>query len=519
MQVRSRGSTEPQRNPQSLCRADVTLLLAAGVLVRLLLLAFGRFYVDDSFYLRNAWMLGRGARPYEDFVHVAFPLVEWVYAPFLHLGVFPLHAASLVTGAAVIVTSLLVARLGAALAGRRAGVIAGLLYLVAAPVLAWHLFERELWTSLGLAAAGCVLLARAGGPGGDGRAAAGGLLLALTLAFKLTAGVAAGALLLETWLRRRRDGLVATAFLCGGLAAATLLFAARYDGEFLVQVFLFYFFRGAEGDLAARAVTLARQVDPTLALGLAGMVVALARRDPRPRVAMLLAMAWLGWYALLSSTFWNHNALDLVLPAALAAGVLVDDLVRRPRPALVLLALLAVLAGAHGVTRQLPGWFPHRFGERNVPVAPRLAALLAEHTRAADLVLAPTPLVGVLAGRRSFVGDFELEPVARGLEQEVRRHGLLHAFARRRTGALLGAPAGTPQPDSAASLFTARAFANTLLHVVPRVVDAIRLRELAFVLPPLIPGVEATLRAAGYAPVDVGAKAFGFVRVPAPEDG
>ncbi|MBI4878471.1 MAG: glycosyltransferase family 39 protein [Planctomycetes bacterium] len=245
------------------------LLVAAGIGLRVLLVFLGRFCLDDGFYLQNAWRLGQGERPFEDFVHVAFPLVEWLYAPFLALAEDRLTAASLVTGGAVVATAVLLARLLGPACGAGAGLAAGLLYMVAAPIFAFHQFEREIWTNLGLAAAALALL-RADAEN-DRRALTGGLLLGLTLACKLTAAVGAGALLLELLLQRRtRAALLAAGSALFLVAAATLLLTARYDGEFLSQAFLFYFFKerapGRAQVGAAPAGGLARSLPPALAL-------------------------------------------------------------------------------------------------------------------------------------------------------------------------------------------------------------------------------------------------------------
>src|SRR5690606_17229668 len=118
------------------------------------------------------------------------------------------------------------------------------------------------------------------------------------------------------------------------------------------------------------------------------------------------------------------------------------------------------------------------------------------------------------AGRISFVGDYEVEPVARALTVEVRRRGLFAAWARRDEGEVLGAPLAAPAPAPLPppnSLFRGRIVRAVFLHLVPRTLDAVRVGEIAAALTPLPPPVEEALRAAGYATEPV-ARAVGYRR-------
>ncbi|MFG0318117.1 MAG: hypothetical protein ACF8XB_12645 [Planctomycetota bacterium JB042] len=475
---------------------DLGGIAFVGLLVRFAVAVVGRTTVEDGFYLRNAFAWSAGDTPYETFAHVAFPFVEAIYAPFLSVAERPLVAASAVTGVAVVATALLVAATIGRRAGRGAAWAGALLYLLSAPGLAFHAFEREVWSNLGLAAAVWWLFARRSVS--DRRAALGGVLLALAATAKLTAGVGAAAIVVA--LARRREGraaLVATAFAGAALGAAALLLTARFGEEFPIQVFLFFFFKGAATDLAGRGFVLLQHVDPTLGLGLVGAVVALLRRDEAARPAVVLLGAWLAYYAFVSSSFWNHNALDLALPAALLGGPLLAGLVRRPRPAVVLAVVVTLFPSLGLVAPLRPTWFPHGFGGGQETAIEAEAGFLRDAAPAEAFVLAPSPAVGLAARRISFVGDYEVEPVVRALQAEVRRRGLEAAWKRRSTGALLGAPPGTPSPPPDTNLFRARIVQSVFLHVVPRTIDAVRAGEIAAALDPMPPPVAEAVKAAG----------------------
>lgn len=464
--------------------------------VRLLLLAYGRSQVHDGFYLQSAWFLGNGFAPYEDFVIVAFPFLELLYAPLVAGSAHPIGAASLLSGVAVAATAVALALLVARHRGRAAGCIAGALYATAAPVLAYHSFEREPWTNAFLALAALALLSRA--PGSDRRAALGGLLLALALAAKLTAAVGAAALLLELALQRRaREALIAAGVAAALLAILTLLLAARYGGEFVSQVLLFYFFKGEAAPLAQKLDTLARCLDPAFALGCVGLVAALARRTRGARPALLLAGAWLGHYLVVSPSLWDHNAIDLALPFAAAAGGLAAALRARPR-LLAAVASAAVLLGIRGVGREAPEWFPHGLGTGTPTREEEQAALLGRHSRAGERVAWSSSLAAVLADRPPYAGEFELEPVARGVLAELRRSGLCGAWARRRTGTVLGVPVDPPALNPSASFFEQRILMNALTYTVPRLEDAVALRRVAVVEGTLGLLIRPALARAGY---------------------
>lgn len=487
-------------------RACLLIVLAFGVAIRGWLLFHGRMTVLDSFYLNAAARLAEGDTPYHDFTHVAFPFVEWLYAWVFRYADDLWRAASATTAIAAIGTSLLLVRTLRHPLGGWPSIVAAVAYLVAAPLVAYHAFEREVWTNLGLATA--LWITNREGRDSVRTAIWLGVVLAVTVLFKLTAAVGVLALLALAWRRHGRECAILAAAICGvTLLGSTLVFLALYGAEFGTQVFVFFFFKGAAGGLAERAHTFLRAIDPTLAIGLLGLAFARGTARPRGEPFTLLLAAWLLYYALFSPSYWDHNAIDLELPAAVGCGMLVAHLrTQRPRHAfdhgLIAGSVVCAVLATHLLEDEETRWdgTPFGLGLDVGEIVHSEAAGLAANTPEGSAVVVANPLVAVLARRRPFVSDFELEPVARGVLQEIRLRGFAAAFARRRDGILLGAPVSRPEPQAAgASLFAQRVSGNTLLHVMPRWLDAAQHHEIAAILAgPLPSDLEGVLTGAGY---------------------
>lgn len=502
---------DPHRDPvaaRTSREGAVATLLAAGaiaLLCRAALLAFGRETVLDGFYLHGAWRLSFGDVPYRDFVHVAFPIVEAIYAAVFRLGFELLAIASATTGLAVIATALLLADLVRSGHGRAAGILAAALYATSAHLAAYHAFEREVWTNLGLA--WCARLVLADRAAGERRYAMLGVAIAFTLACKLTAAI--GVIALLGFLARRegaRAALLPLVLSAGLAAGATAICFAAFGAEFTTQVFAFFFWKGESASAAVRFLELLRSAEPAFALGVLGALLPLAR-GPVVAALRVLLVAWLGYYLALSPSFWDHNAIDLLLPAAgLASAFLVDCVARRARLGL-LLAVIVALAATHVLEPRESRWigFPHGFGADVSRAIAREREAIEANSAPREWIVAPNPLTAAIAGRRPFVSDFELEPVVRGLLREFRFRGVGEALARRGTAIVLGAPEARPleRQSGTDSLFADRVNANTLVHVMPRVLDAIACREIAlFLAGTLPPNVESAIRGAGYVPLE-----------------
>lgn len=475
------------------------VIVVFGLLVRALLLAFGRTTVLDGFYLHGAWRLSIGDSPYHDFVHVAFPLVEWLYSLALRLGGDLLTTASIVSGIAVIATALLITDLLRRTCGDAAAIAGGILYLTSAHLVSYHAFEREIWTNLFLACAAHLVLAV--DVVSDRRVALVGLAMAGALLSKLTAAIGVIALFIVLWRRSNARTALTAAGLCGALVlSATLLAFACWGAEFTTQVFAFYFWKGEAGTPVARLTDLVRAADPALALGLAGAFG--VARVPIANAFRWMLGAWFVHYAVVSPSFWDHNCIDFLLPCAALGGIFLGGAIsKRSWPRLALVLVLVVLA-THVFEPRGSRWlgFPHGFGADVSRYLRLEGEVIDTYSKPEDFIVAPNPLTAALARRRPFVSDFELEPVARGVLRELRFRGFAEAMERRATRIVLGMPEARPIEAQGASgnRFADRVNANTLAHVMPRVLDAVAGRELALVLagalPPNMRSVFATAK-------------------------
>src|SRR5580698_2531749 len=103
-------------------------LLIILAIPRLLRLAYPAIWVEDDFYLEAAWLVSVGMRPYLDFVHPHFPLLEYLSAAYLRVFGASHFSIEILNEAAIYATSLLTFKLAARVSSRRAAISAAILY-------------------------------------------------------------------------------------------------------------------------------------------------------------------------------------------------------------------------------------------------------------------------------------------------------------------------------------------------------------------------------------------------------
>jgi hypothetical protein len=125
------SSNDAPRNGEAgvaYARRDLNVVLLIILLIpRLFRLLYPAIWVEDDFYLEAAWLVSAGMRPYLDFVHPHFPLLEFVAAGYLKLFGASHFSIEVLNEAAIYLTSLLTFKLAARVTTRRAAIFAAIL--------------------------------------------------------------------------------------------------------------------------------------------------------------------------------------------------------------------------------------------------------------------------------------------------------------------------------------------------------------------------------------------------------
>jgi hypothetical protein len=329
----------------------IVALVAVGLVVELILLALwqrnGYWDFSDGVYAQSAREFLHGAVPYRNFAAAQPPLVYLVgvFLLAIHDGLAALRVGMAVADLA---TGVLVALCVWRLTGLRAAALAaGLL----SPLLPITLHEHAQLTPETLAAplllAGALLCAR------PGRAAVGGVLLALAVAGKLAFALPALAIALTT--RQRRDATVA-------LVIASVVFAIASVAAFGTGVWR----EAVQAQLQVGRASLhyaggliaqgAWSELPLVLVAAAGTRLVWSRRQQpveRELMRTLVAAAVAG--LVLALTVFKHGSYINVLVVAeppllvLAAGGAAWSL-QRSRAAVLAVGLLGVLLAAQIVS-------------------------------------------------------------------------------------------------------------------------------------------------------------------------
>jgi hypothetical protein len=293
------------------------------VVPRLARLFYPQVWIEDDFYLENVYLVSVGMRPYLDFLHVHFPVLEWAAGVYTRLFGASLVSLEFLNEAAIYATSLLVFELARRAAGRPAAVASAILYGFASLVFRYHLYERECFVAPLLVGATILVADESSSLTTRRGAMAIAGLLALACAIKLTAVVAVAVLLGYLGVVRRRmgDAIAIGAAVATALALLSAFCYWRYGFEFVFQTFLFHFMKGRD----ARAAIV---LYPTLILDVLaplfalGVIRLLAARLVKGAAGLVLALAAAQYFffGLLSPTAWGHNYVEGLPFIAIIAG-------------------------------------------------------------------------------------------------------------------------------------------------------------------------------------------------------
>ncbi|MBP0491230.1 hypothetical protein [Roseomonas indoligenes] len=324
-------------------------LPAALGLLALALLARGFFFGnpviegDEQFYLLVGDRLLGGALPYRDIWDRKPVGLFLIYAAIRALGGEGIVQYQLVATLFAAATAFLVFRIGAELASRRGGLLAGAAYLLWLGAFGGEGGQAPVFYNLPVAAAAWIALRAGARPGTPARllglGAASMLATGLALQVKYTAvfeGAFLGlALLWAGWRARAGWTFLLLATLawvaCALLPTATALAAYAAMGEahaFVFANFLSIFQRNTAvlGSSLPRLAAMAGLLLPLGLLAVLGLRQGWAEAsEPSQRRALGFVAGWcvaavLG--VLLFGTYYNHYALPLLLPLSIAASPL-----------------------------------------------------------------------------------------------------------------------------------------------------------------------------------------------------
>ncbi len=475
----------------------VCLLL---VVPRVLRLAHPQIWIEDESYLTGALMLSHGFLPYRDFPLPHYPLLEALLAAAFRLVHPSIRTAEVATQIAALGGSLLVFALGRRLDGLLTGAIAALVFATSGLLFRYHLFEREVFVIVPVIAA--VLLAsrnasaktpaargsaKASAPrsappsrrssheqsaSGGGKASAErdsaqalappssakalaerdsiaiGVLLFVALTIKLTAVAALVAVAVQLWQQRgRRAAVEAVATAVGLLAVLTIVLAAAFRTDFLVQVFLFRALHAEFPSLMVKLTEMRLTMDVSLACGTAGAALIFWTRRTAAWAGPLLQLA-AGFVLLVlfNPTYWAHTGIELLPWLSLCAGFLATSVVRAMRRpasrqeaaarvpparayacAIAAAGLLIVVAPVRNLNWQAGDGSTYGFGYRDRSEIETVAANVRAHTEAQALVATP-PIIAFAADRRELVPYPEISGTIDELTDAVRRRGYMAAI-------------------------------------------------------------------------------------------
>ncbi len=278
-----------------------------------------------------------------------------------------------------------------------------------------------------------------------------GALLFIALTIKLTAMAALVAVAIQLWRQRGcRAAVEAVATALGLLALLTIVLAAVFRTDFLVQVFLFRALHAEFPSLMVKLTEMRLTMDVSLACGSAGTALILWTRRTAAWAGPLLQLA-AGFVVLVlfNPTYWAHTGIELLPWLSLCAGFLVASVVRAMRRpanrqqaaarvlparayacAIAAAGMLIVVAPLRNLNWQAGDGSTYGFGYRDRSEVEAVAADVRAHTEAQALVATP-PIIAFAADRRELVPYPEIAGTIDELTDAVRRRGYIAAIGDR----------------------------------------------------------------------------------------
>ncbi len=448
--VSSKGAPAKAAVAESSARTELgAALLIILALPRVVRLFYPAIWVEDDFYLEAAWLVSAGMRPYVDFVHPHFPMLEYLSAGYLKVFGASHLSIEILNEAAIYTTSLLTFKLAARVTTRRAATSAAILYATSSLVFRYHVYERECFVAP-LVVAAAILALDDGGSTRFPSRRLGWLALTLVAAclIKLTAFIPVAVLIAFIAMRQRRwrDAVMLALGVTLAMIVATAFCYAMFGREFFFQTFIFHFMKGRSDLLSVLAYPLAI-LDLQLPLFAIGCIA--MRRQVRANSGIMLVLAIVAaeylFFGILSPTSWGHNYLEPLPFITIVGGISVDWMIGQALIAsgrtgnadsrewtrlagcgvfiLVSLLWIAPLENENWMQDSVYG-----FGFVSRDEVARIGAALHDASRPDEEVLAPA-FISFQANRRELIRFPETYGVWREAELEYQRDGFAKARA------------------------------------------------------------------------------------------
>ncbi|MGO9455329.1 MAG: hypothetical protein ACLQDV_30405 [Candidatus Binataceae bacterium] len=304
--------------------APIGIALAMVLLLpRLVRLFYPEVWVEDDFYLESAYLVSAGMRPYLDFVHQHFPVLEWTAGAYIWLFGASHLSFEFLNEAAIYATSLLVFALGRRVAGRPAAIASAILYGFASLVFRYHVYERECFVAP-LVVAAAIFTLDDDSAEISRRAGSIAALLFLACAIKLTAVIPAAVIIgyIAIFQRAILKAIAIAVCIAVLIAALSAFCYWRYGFAFVFETFFFHFMKGRDtaGAIALYPRLILDIMAPLLVLD---VVRICAAREWKAATILVVALATAEYifFGLLSPTAWGHNYLEALPFIAIIAGL------------------------------------------------------------------------------------------------------------------------------------------------------------------------------------------------------
>ena len=425
---RAPASVAPRASDDTSFGAALLIILAIPRLMRIF---YPQVWVEDDFYLESAWLVSAGMRPYLDFVHPHFPLLEFITAGYLKIFGAGHFTIEVLNETAIYLTSLLSFKLARRVSTRRAAISAAILYASSSLVFRYHVYERECFVAPLLLIATLLALEETVS---YRRLSWIALALSTACLIKLTAFVAVAPIVAFVALiqKRRRDAILLVIAIVSAIVIAALICYAAYGREFVFQTLIFHFMKGRNfpGLMGPLGV-----LDIQLPLFVIGCYA--ARREMRTDSALMLVLAMVApqyvFYSILSPTFWAHNFLEGLPFVTVIGGIGVDWMLDR----IVETSWMALAGGLTLIVISLiwiapltnESWAVHSiygFGYLDRAEVSHISKALHDASGPDEDVIAPA-FICFQANRREFIRFPETYGVLREAEIEYERDGFARA--------------------------------------------------------------------------------------------